>query len=98
MRVARLMLGEILDARSLVVDVNREAREGFGWTMLTLRQYMSLTIFPVTTTLLFTEREMVLCSPKLETPALSSCMPLIRLVRAAGMWSTFCRRMESLLW
>lgn len=89
------MSGPILEARSAVSGVSREASEGLGCTMLTPRRYISLMIWPVMTTLLLTDKDMVLCSPKLETPALSSCIPLMRLVRAAGMCRTFLRRMES---
>jgi len=52
---------------------------------------MLLWMLLMTIVLLFRERETVL-HPCVETmPALSSCMPLIKLVLAAGMWRVLVR-------
>lgn len=68
-----------------------------GVIMVTSRRYMSLTTVPLTMTSLFVERNMELW-PRVETtPALSSWMPLMRLVWAAGMCKTFVRRMVHLV-
>ena len=89
---ARLTSGRMVSG-----SIIRKANEGVcGWIIFMFSWYMSLTSFLRMMTLLPEYRCMTLFPSVANTPALSSCMPLMRFVLAAGMWSTFHNKTEHL--